>query len=143
MPAIVRSVSSSTGASPGPLRTPAMPHMRSHTLHRKAGLADLAGVGLGEGVADLDVPGDHVVLEPGPAVPADGVLVEHDARPGRDHHLDGGAVELVGHTDDRGLADVLELVEHVLDLLGADLLALALEDVVAAAHEVEEALVVG
>ena len=54
------------------------------------------------------------------------------------HGFDRHAIDRIGNPKDRGLADSLELVEDILDLLRADLLPAAHKDVVCAADEVEE-----
>ena len=52
------------------------------------------------------------------------------------------AEQLVGHADHGRLPHARDRVQRVLDLDRADLLAARLDDVVASAHEVEEALLV-
>ena len=60
----------------------------------------------------------------------------------RDVRADRLAEHLVGHADHGRLADAADRVERVLDLERAHLLAARLDDVVAAADEVEVAVLV-
>ncbi len=59
-----------------------------------------------------------------------------------DERLDRLAQHFIRHANDGRLHHSRELVQHVLDLFGSDLLAAALDNVILAGDEVQKALLV-
>ena len=81
-------------------------------------------------------------LQPLAAMQPNLALRERRLTARHDDRLDAHPVDLVGNADDCGLTDARQLIEHVLDLLRADLLPTAHEDVVSPTDEVQETVVV-
>jgi hypothetical protein len=92
---------------------------------------------------DEHVARHRVALQRVRAVPAQRPRVERVARQGGDEGDDGLAKEVVVDADDRRLAHAREAQQRRLDLGRGDLLAAALDDVVAARDEVQVAVGVG
>src|SRR5438132_3519148 len=105
---------------------------------------DLAHVGLGNFSAELDHVGDLVVGEPLAAVRLDLLLADAAARVGLQHHhgLDPLADRRIGHADHARRLHVRVAIQHVLDVLREDGMALVLDEVLGPVVEVEIALVV-
>src|SRR5258708_14414511 len=84
--------------------------------------------------------GLHEVLKAASAMGANLALGQHSTGGKRNKELDRLAKHQIGHTDHCCLLHARELIQNGLNLLGRDLLAAALNDVVFAPDEVEEAI---
>ena len=107
--------------------------------------ADLAGLGPGSDVDELDLAGSHIGRDPfldeglqflDQFRRADEAVLEYH------EGLDPLTLLRVGHADDRGLEHRLVLVQGVLHLSRGDAITPALDDVVDAGHVPEQAVLV-
>ncbi len=77
------------------------------------------------------------------AMTDDVALGERDPRRQGDDGFERRAQHRIGDADDHGLLHPLQLEQHALDFLGADLFAARLDDVVLAPDEIEKAVGIG